>query len=115
MSDAPPRAGAAPPPDAEADQEARAPDALARTAVALFAAGTAADEFILRSLGAGGESSLLSSAILGGPLALAAVWRALRTRRLRRLGAPLVCLAAYVAWALTSVLWARDADAHRAA
>ncbi len=89
------------------------PSALVRVLLAAFAAGLAANDLVVRSLGAGTAASLVSSVLAGSPLLLAAGWQTIRTGRLRPSSGPLQCLAILVGWALLGVGWAVDFDALR--
>jgi O-antigen ligase len=74
---------------------------LSRAALFAFAAGLPLNVMVATRLGS-------TSAALGIPLAVAAVWQVLSVGRLRRLSAPLLWMLAFTALSAVAIFWAID-------
>jgi O-antigen ligase len=81
-----------------------------RLLLALFGAGVACDTVIGPLLGSRGEASLVASAALGAPLAVASGWQLVRALRVRRLSPTLAVLLAFTAWSALTIVWALSPD-----
>jgi O-antigen ligase len=88
-------------------QETPATSWVVRSCLALFALGLAMDASIGTLLGAGGQQSLATSAALAAPLVIPGGWHLATGGPVRRMPAPFLALAAFVAWGALSILWAK--------
>ncbi len=81
---------------------------IIRAALAISALGIAADVVIATKLGSTGGASLAASVVLGAPIVLAAGWQLFTSGRIRPAPAPLIALAAFVAWSALTIFWSVD-------